>query len=95
MNTITTIQGSWSDETNGWESETLQLTGDTFLEIELPHKGRVVIKKAEQVDGPYTKALITKWCGPSFIIKLYGGSTLRYIKIITTETPNTIQYANI
>jgi hypothetical protein len=95
MKPITTIQGSWSDEANGWVSETLQMTGDAWLEIKLPDKGRVVIKKAESQDGPYPKALITKWGGPSFRIRIYGSTSARYIKIITTETPNTIQYANI
>jgi len=106
MKEITTIHGAWSDEANGWVSETLELTGDAWLEVELPAKGRLVIKKAETIDGPYPKALITKWAGPKFRIRLIHGTYTgkldegvgelnRYIRIITTETPNTIQYANI
>ena len=95
MKEITTINGAWSDEDNGWLSETLCLTGDAWLEAELPGKGRIVIKKAEQPEGPWPKALITKWTGPKFRIRMYGATEARYIKIITTETPNTIQYANI
>ena len=95
MKEITTIEGAWSDEANGWVSEILQLTGDAWLEVELPAKGRLVIKKAETIDGPWPKALITKWAGPKFRIRIYGSTPARYIKIITTEIPNTIQYANI
>lgn len=110
MKEITTIQGAWSDEANGWVSEILELTGDVWLEVELPSKGRLVIKKAEQIEGPYPKALITKWAGPKFRIRIHHGISYipgkpdtpgksvpfpRYIKIITTETPITIQYANI
>lgn len=92
---MTTINGSWSNEDNGWVSETLTLTGDCWLETELPSKGRVVIKKSETADGPWPKALISKWSGPEFRIRIYGDTTERYIKIITTTIPNRIQYANI
>lgn len=106
MKEITTINGAWSDEANGWVSETLELTGDAWLEVELPAKGRIVIKKAEKIEGPYPKALITKWTGPKFRIRLVHGIYTgkkdegvgdlgRYIRIITTETPTTIQYVNI
>lgn len=106
MKEITTINGAWSDDDNGWVSEPIALTGDAWLEVELPQKGRIVIKKAEREEGPWPKALITKWSGPSFRIRLLHGTYTgkkgdgvgmqsRYIKIITTETPNTIQYVNI
>ena len=95
MRQITTITGSYSEKENGWVSNIVKLTGDVLLDIELPSEGMVVIKKAEKIQGPYPKALITKWSGPKFRIKLYGSTPARYIKIITTETPNMIQYANI
>lgn len=103
MKEITTIQGAYSEEANGWVSEIIELTGDAWLEVELPAKGRIVIKKAEPTalggfpteTTPFPKALITTWAGPKFRIRLYGSTEHRYIRIITTETPNTIQYANI
>ena len=95
MKEITTIQGAWSDEANGWVSEILELTGDAWLEVELPAKGRLVIKKAESIDGPWPKALITKWAGPKFRIRIYGSTEHRYIKVVTTDTPITIKIANI
>lgn len=95
MKEITTIQGAWSDEANAWVSEILELTGDTYLEVSLPTKGRLVIKKSESIDGPYPKALITPWTGPEFRIRLYGTTERRYIKVAITETPNRIQFANI
>lgn len=95
MSKITTIQGAWSDDANGWVSETLELTGDAWLEVELPSKGRIVIKKAEHEKGPYPKAMITKWTGPQFKIRIYGSTEQRYIKIITTETPKIIELVNI
>ncbi len=95
MKKTTTITGAYSEEANGWVSDIVELTGDAFLDVELPSKGRIVIKKAEQTGGPYPKALITPWAGPKFRIRLYGCTSARYIKIITTETPNTIKYTNI
>lgn len=92
---MTPISGAYDTDVNGWVSETLCLSGDSWLEITLPSKGRVVIKKSESSDGPFPKALISKWGGPDFRIRIYGTTEDRYIKIITTETPNTIQYANI
>lgn len=92
---ITTINGAWSEEANAWVSETLQLTGDCWLEVELEGKGRLVIKKSETPDGPWPKAMITKWGGPSFRIRMYGATEARYIKVYLTSNPTTIQYANI
>ena len=49
MKPIVTINGAWSEQANAWVSETLCLTGDCWLEVELPSKGRLVIKKSEKV----------------------------------------------
>lgn len=95
MKPIQDISGAWSEEANAWVSEILELTGDTYLEVSLPTKGRLVIKKSESIDGPYPKALITPWTGPEFRIRLYGTTEQRYIKVAITETPNRIQFANI
>ena len=103
MKPIQTINGAWSDEANGWVSEDLELTGDAWLEVTLPHKGRLVIKKSETPEGPWPKALITPWTGPDFRLRLHHGTEKassdaphkRYIRIITTVTPTTIQLANI
>ena len=95
MKPIQDISGAWSEEANAWVSEILEITGDTYLEVSLPTKGRLVIKKSESIDGPYPKALITPWTGPEFRIRLYGTTEQRYIKVAITETPNRIQFANI
>lgn len=106
---ITAINGEWSDDAHAWVSETLQLTGDCWLEVTLPDKGRLVIKKSDTEDGPFPKALITKWTGPDFRIRIFHGTFIgdgdppqggviergRYIKICTTKTPTTIQFSNI
>ena len=103
---MTTINGAYSLDANGWVSETLELTGNAILEVLLPGKGRVVIKKSETRDGPWPKCLITKWAGPLFRFRLLHGRDKqpssenpgghnRFVKIITTETPIRIQYANI
>lgn len=106
MKEITTINGAWSDEANGWVSETLELTGDVWLEVELPHKGRLVIKKSETQEGPWPKAVITPWTGPKIRLRLihgrdeasakrFGIGHNRYIKVITTVEPTKIQLVNI
>ena len=92
---ITPIDGSWSSEANAWVSDTLCLTGDCWLEITLPDKGRLVIKKSESEEGPWPKALISNWTGPSFRIRMYGTTVDRYVKIYLTAAPSTIQFSNI
>lgn len=92
---ITTINGAWSDTENAWVSEVWCLTGDCYLEVNLPNKGRLVIKKAETLNGPWPKAEITPWSGPEFRIRIYGSTKYRYLKVYLTGTPTRIQFANI
>lgn len=92
--TLVTINGSWSEQDNAWVSETLCLTGDTWLEVELPDKGRLVIKKSESENGPFPKALISEWTD-SFRISIYGTTENRYFKVCLTDTPKRIQIASI
>ena len=91
---ITTINGAWSEEENAWVSEIWCLTGDCWLEATLPDKGRLVIKKAETLDGPWPKAKVTPWAGPEFRIRIYGSTKYRYVRIYLTEEPVRIQFAN-
>lgn len=90
-----TIGGAWSDDANAWVSEILCLTGDSWLEATLPNKGRLVIKKSETAEGPWPKALISKWGGPEFRIRIHGTTENRYFKIYLTEEPIRLEYANI
>lgn len=92
---MVTVNGEWSDEANAWVSENIQLTGNITLEVDLGEKGIVVIKKAETLEGKWPKAYISGWEGPEFKIKVYGSTKAKYIRIETTTTPETIQYANI
>lgn len=89
------VSGSWDEKENAWVSETLKLTGDGWLDVELDGKGRLVIKKAEEESGPWPMALISPWTGPCFKIRLYGTTVSRYIRIYLTQEPKNIYYANI
>lgn len=91
---ITPINGAWSEEANAWVSELWCLTGDCWLEIALPDKGRLVIKKSETQEGPWPKAMTTSWAGPEFRIRIYGSTKYRYVRIYLTEEPTMIQFAN-
>lgn len=108
MTEVIPINGAYSTDANGWVSDLIALTGDTYLEVTLPSKGRIIIKKGESEDGPFPKALITPWAGPEFRIRIHHGKTepppqnpdgdqghYRYIRIFTSETPTTIQLAKI
>lgn len=92
---ITTINGAWSDTENAWVSDVWCLTGNCYLEVTLPDKGRLVIKKAETLNGPWPKAEITPWSGPEFRVRIYGSTKYRYLKVYLTGTPTRIQFANI
>ena len=89
------ITGAWSYDDNAWVSEAICLTGDSYLEIKLQDKGRLVIKKSETENGPWPKALITPWTGPDFKTRLYGSSKYRYVKIYLTSRPVMIQISSI
>lgn len=88
---MTNISGAWSEQDNAWVSETLCLSGDSWLEVTIPDKGRLIIKKSESADGPFPKALISKWIGPDFRIRIFGTTENRYIRIYLTDTPTKIQ----
>jgi hypothetical protein len=91
---ITTINGAWSEEENAWVSDVWYLTGDCWLEVTLPGKGRIVIEKSETADGPWPKCLKSGWTGPEFRIRIYGSTKYRYVKIFLTEEPERIQFSN-
>lgn len=91
---ITAINGAWSEQENAWVSDVWCLTGDCWLEISLPDKGRLVVKKAETMEGPWPKAFKSPWTGPEFRIRMYGSTKYRYVRIYLTETPVRIQFAN-
>lgn len=92
---IKNINGSWNQEENAWVSETLCLTGDCYLDITMSDKARLVIKKAEHIEGPYPKALVTRWVNPRIKIRMYGTTLNRYIRIYLTHTPDTIFLSSI
>lgn len=91
---ITTINGAWNEEEHAWVSEIWHLTGDCWLEVTMPDKARLLIRKAETLDGPWPRAMVTKWTGPEFRVRLYGSTKYRYVRIYLTETPQRIQFAN-
>lgn len=95
MSEMITINGAWSEQADAWVSETLCIEDDCWLEVTLPKKGRLVIKKSETEEGPWPKALITRWSGPDFKVRVYGTTERRYIQIHTTNTPTRIEYAYI
>jgi len=92
---VRTVNGAWSEEQCAWVSETITLTGDCYLEVTFSGKGRMVIKKAETENGPYPKALITKWGGPKFKIRIIGTTEARYIRIYLTSNPVSIEISNV
>ena len=91
---ITTIKGAWSEQENAWVSETWCLTGDCWLEVTMPDKGRMVIRKAEALEGPWPICFKTNWTGPEMRIRIYGSTKYRYVRIYLTEEPDMIQFAN-
>jgi hypothetical protein len=95
MGQVHTIHGAWSSLANGWASETLCLSGDTWLEVTLPSKGRIVIEKSEGPSGPWPKVFVSPWVGPAMRLRLYGATEERYVRIYLSENPKTIQYVNI
>ncbi len=91
----TTINGAWSAQENAWVSETICLTGNSFLNVKLATKGRMILRKSETSDGPWPKVLSSPWTGPDFNIRIFGSTKGRYLKIYLTSTPTEITIANI
>ena len=92
---IKPIRGAWSEESNAWVSQLMCLTGDCWLEVTMPDKGRMVIKKSETRYGSYKKALISPWTGPEFRIRMYGSTKYRFVRVYLTEEPTIIQLSSI
>ena len=91
---LTTINGAWSEEENAWVSTVWELTGDCWLEVTMPGKSRMIIRKAETENGPWPKCLKSTWTGPEYRIRIYGSTKYRFVKIYLTDTPLRIQFAN-
>ena len=91
---LETVTGAWNPEENAWVSETLTLTGDCWLEVKMRGKSRMVIKKAEKLEGPWPKCLKSTWTGPEYRIRIYGSTKYRHIKIYLTDIPLRIEIAN-
>lgn len=90
-----TIAGQWDDRERAWVSETLQLTGDCWVEISLGAKGRLLVRKSENTDGPWPKALVSEWTGPEFRIRMYGGTKYRFVRLYLTRVPERAEVVNI
>ena len=88
------VTGAWSEEEKAWVSNIWQLTGDCWLEVKMPGKSRLVIKKAEKREGPWPKCLKSTWTGPDYRIRIYGSTKYRYVQFFLTEAPERIQIAN-
>ena len=90
--TMTNVNGAWSEEENAWVSEDCYLTGDCWLEVVLPGKGRMLMRKAETQEGPWPRCLSSNWSGPEFRIRIYGSTEYRYVRIYLSSTPSRIQF---
>lgn len=89
------ITGDWNEDANAWVSDVVGMNSNAFLEIDLPSKGILVIKKSEKVEGPWPKAMTTKWTGPKIRIRIYGSTTKALLKFCLTSTPTRIQLVRI
>ena len=91
---MTTINGAWDEDANAWVSEPLTIDSDCWLEAELEDKGRMVVK--QNIDSKWPKAMISKWGGPKFRIRIFlKTKESQSIKIYLTSNPTSIQYVNI
>ena len=88
------VTGAWSDDENAWVSTVWELTGDCWLEVKMQGKSRLVIKKAEKLEGPWPKCLKSTWTGPEYRIRIYGSTKYRYVQFFLTEEPLRVQIAN-
>lgn len=88
------IECKYSEKENGWESERLMVTGTTWLVVELSKSGYVTIRKSEIESGEYLVAYVSDY-GAKHRIRIYGHTGNVWIKIITSEKPKIIGYANI
>lgn len=72
---------------NGWVSEEMVLTGETFLALSLPDRGRVCLRKSNSADGPWPIILMSPHTGPDFRIHLFGQAKGKHIKVLCTDAP--------
>ena len=88
------ITGSLDEEAKAWISDVVELHTDCYLEVDLPSKGRLIIKKKE-TDGSWPKAMITKWTGPNIRVRVYGSTNGAFLKFCLSDAPTRIQLFKI
>lgn len=88
------VTGSWNEDANAWISDVVELHTDCYLEIDLPSKGRLVVKKAETIDSPWPKAMVSKWAD-QIRLRIYGSTEGALLKFCLTDTPKRIQLFKI
>ena len=84
---IRSIGFSFDEEANSWRSGDIRLTGDCYLSVTLPERGRLAIRKFNSTDAPKPVVLMSPHTGPDFEIRIYGESAGKYIRIETTAQP--------
>lgn len=82
-----TLEFQYSEAFNAYRSDIIPLTGDCYLTVTLPSRGRLAIRKANSISGPWPVVLMSPHTGPDFEIRIYGETYGKYIRIETTHQP--------
>lgn len=81
----------YDEKENGWSSDIVTLTGETFLSLRLPSLGRVCLRKSNTDNGPWPIILMTPWTGPDFRVRLFGQARGKRVKILCTDKPQSCE----
>lgn len=76
---------TYSSESNSWTTGVVELTGDCWLRVVLPGKGRLAIRHLYK--GQWPIVLMSPYTGPDFEIRIYGKTMGGQIIIETTRKP--------
>ena len=74
------------DNANSYSSGPIQLTGDAYLCVTLPTKGRIVIRKSNTGRAPWPIVLASP-IEQDFQIHLYGKTKYKHIIVEATHNP--------
>lgn len=71
---------------NAYTTQPILLTGDAFLTLSLPERGRLAIRKSNTGERPWPIVLMSPK-NKDYQIRIYGQTRGKYIKIQTTHAP--------
>lgn len=91
---MTELESRYDASELGWVADTVELSSNIYLMVDMEKAGYVVIKQYDDVTGDWPKVLVSGIC-LSLKSRIRIDEGVRKIRILTSEEPKSIKYVNI